>query len=132
MGESEEAFSLFCQEVEFHYQTLQIRSSLATTRLPACWEVSGGRERWRRRWGGRLLLRCACGPQWKPIKVRFMFIKDLSKLKNFLINSNLAAARRWLGVPPLLHRLFACYNSRLKSADDYIRLSCEVNEPCLI
>jgi hypothetical protein len=38
------------------------------------------------------LLRCACGPERKPIKVRFMFIKCLSKLKNFLINSNLAAA----------------------------------------
>lgn len=39
-----------------------------------------------------LLLRCARGPERKPIKVRFMFIKCLSKLKNFLINSNLAAA----------------------------------------
>lgn len=49
---------------------------------------------------GPPLLRCACGPKWKPIKVRFMFIKCLSKLKNFLINSNLAAPPRWLGVPP--------------------------------
>lgn len=39
-----------------------------------------------------LLLRCARGPERKPIKVRFMFIKCLSKLKNFLINSNLASA----------------------------------------
>lgn len=54
-----------------------------------------GRERWR--WKGLLLLRCACGPKWKPIKVRFMFIKCLSKLKNFLINSNLAAAPSMAG-----------------------------------
>lgn len=49
-------------------------------------------------WSCRLfLLRCACGPKWKPIKVRFMFIKCLSKLKNFLINSNLAEAPSMAG-----------------------------------
>lgn len=65
---------------------------------------------------GRLLffLRCACGPKWKPIKEQFMFIKCLSKLKNFLINSNLAEAPQWLGVSPPQYRLFACYNSRLE------------------
>lgn len=70
----------------------------------------GGERSWRL----LFLLRCACGPKWKPIKERFMFIKCLSKLKNFLINSNLAEAPQWLGVSPPQYRLFACYNSRLE------------------
>lgn len=61
-----------------------------------------------------LLLRCACGPKRKPIKVRFMFIKCLSKLKNFLINSNLAAAPSMAGSAASTERLFACYDSRLR------------------
>lgn len=87
-------------------------SCCAVRRVPAGGEGPGrwGEVEVERGW----LLRCACGPTWGPIKVRFMFIKRLSKLKNFLINSNLAAAPRWLGVPPWPHRLFACYNSRLK------------------
>lgn len=70
----------------------------------------GGERSWRL----FFLLRCACGPKWKPIKERFMFIKCLSKLKNFLINSNLVEAPQWLGVSPPQYRLFACYNSRLE------------------
>lgn len=59
------------------------------------------------------LLRCARGLARKPIKERFMFIKGLSKLKNFLINGDVAAAPPWLGVSPQRQRLRASYNSRL-------------------
>lgn len=43
-----------------------------------------------------------------------MFIKRLSKLKNFLINSHLAAAPSMAPSAASTAWLFACYNSRLR------------------
>lgn len=66
---------------------------------------------WRGAAGRGPLLRCARGPKRKPIKVRFMFIKCLSKLKNFLINSNLAGAPALAGGAAPAGRLVACDGS---------------------